>query len=463
MKLSSTPHRLPADRFPPAQEIFYTSFDGGISAKTFRLSPVGDGFWKKPAGEEFWIPRGAGLSYAAASFSPSAITVEHTGCNRILSLDAARNIVEVEAGVTLGALFRFLVPKGLFLPIQPGHPAITIGGCVAADVHGKNQFLDGTFISQVQGFTLFHSTHGIIEADEKQNPELFKLTCGGYGLTGNLLRVKLRVKNIPSPFAKVRVTRIRELGNLAGQLEEAAGRSELVYTWHNFTARGEKFGRGFLFEGGFSENTNSEAPFSATRNEGIVSGLKSETRGNLRFPFFNSFTTPWFNRVYGLATQLTRKELEISIFDFIFPVHDKQIYFKLFGTKGFFEYQAIIPTAAFPDYVHAVREFLFRERTPVTLASAKIFRGRDELLRFTGEGVCFALNFPQGRKGAAFMKFLDQLIMELGGKPNIIKDSRLPREVVDKTYPEAELFRQKLRKFDPKRLYRSELSERLNL
>ncbi len=78
----------------------------------------------------------------------------------------------------------------------------------------------------------------------------------------------------------------------------------------------------------------------------------------------------------------------------LFPVHTKQLYFKLFGTAGFHEVQAIIPIGSVAEYAEAIRDYLVRRPIAITLASGKIFRGRRELLRFTGDGICLALNFP---------------------------------------------------------------------
>jgi decaprenylphospho-beta-D-ribofuranose 2-oxidase len=123
----------------------------------------------------------------------------------------------------------------------------------------------------------------------------------------------------------------------------------------------------------------------------------------------------------------------------------------------------VMPIERINDYINAVQDYLSYNPIAVTLASAKLFRGRRELLRFTGDGICFALNFPRTQASSTFLNFLDKLVISVGGFPNIIKDSRLPRSVVDACYPEADRFRGQLHTFDPKRRFRSELSERLGL
>ena len=197
-------------KFPTA-EVEYVSFDGTTRAHTRCLQPDRYGFWDKYPSDRPTIPRGAGLSYVAASFSPNSVTIDHSRFNRILAYDEAENTLEVEAGTPLGEIYDFLTPRGRFLAVQPGYPTITVGGCAGADVHGKNQSRDGNFISQVKSARLFHPRHGIIDLSETENPDLFRLTCGGYGLTGNLLSLKLFTKPIQAPVVKMCLTPIPDI------------------------------------------------------------------------------------------------------------------------------------------------------------------------------------------------------------------------------------------------------------
>src|SRR6266571_127507 len=208
----------------------YRSFDGGTRIETRCFAPDRYRFWDTGT-SQVGISRGAGLSYSPASFSKSVPSVEHSRFNRLLDFDSDRKILEVETGTTLGQVYRFAAPRGLFLPVQPGHPKITVGGCIGADVHGKNQFRDGTFLVVVESLRLFHPNHGLLELSRSSNPEMFFLTCGGYGLTGNIFE-------------------------FAGDLAHAGAQNELVYSWHDFTARGAAFGRGMMVAGNFAREVS---------------------------------------------------------------------------------------------------------------------------------------------------------------------------------------------------------------
>jgi len=144
------------------------------------------------------IGRGAGLSYVAASFDRESTSISMTHFNRILRFDPARMEVEVEAGMAVGKLSAFLAEHMLYLPVQPGYPQITVGGCIAGNVHGKNQYRDGLFSDWIISLRLLHPAHGELECSRAENFDVFDLTCGGLGLTGIVLAATLRLKKLPS-------------------------------------------------------------------------------------------------------------------------------------------------------------------------------------------------------------------------------------------------------------------------
>jgi decaprenylphospho-beta-D-ribofuranose 2-oxidase len=444
----------------------YRSFDGGVSATTSCFAPDRYRFWddlqRPPA-----ISRGAGFSYSPASFSTSTPTVEHRHFNRLLDFDSAANMLEVEAGVTLGQIYQFAAPRSLFLPVQPGHPRITVGGCIAADVHGKNQFRDGTFAATVESLRLFHPSHGILQLSPSIEPEVFSLTCGGYGLTGNIISARLRLAQASSSRVVLKTVPLANIYDLGTQLARAAEENELVYSWHDFTARGKGFGRGAIVAGSF-DRTGSQSPSANGEDEcrldsSSESHLDSATVGQLPFSLFNRPSTRLFNHFYRAWCYSRPQQKFISLYEFLFPVRNKEIYFHLFGKCGFHECQILIEAQSFNSLVEKIQQRLRTHPVAITLASTKLFRGKRELLRFTGDGICLALNFPRNREGADFAVFLDELMIEHGGWSNLIKDSRLSASVVAATYPGYEEFRARLRSFDSRRLYRSELSERLEL
>ena len=147
----------------------------------------------------------------------------------------------------------------------------------------------------------------------------------------------------------------------------------------------------------------------------------------------------------------------------LFPIHGSEMYFTLYGRRGFHEYQVLVPFGEAAAFVEEARRRAARRGVAVALCSAKAFEGAGDFLRFDGDGIAVAFDFPRGNAGTRFMEDLDAMTIAVRGKPNIVKDSRLPAAVVRACYPDFDRFRTALHRFDPKRRIRSTLSERLGL
>jgi decaprenylphospho-beta-D-ribofuranose 2-oxidase len=436
------------------------SFDGQVRRRQQVARPDRYRHLEMLGSGERRIVRGGGYSYAAAGFGAAESLVEDCRAfNRILAFDDEKGLIECEGGTTLGKVHAIADPRGWFLPVQPGYPHITVGGCIAADVHGKNQFQDGNFHNLVESLRLFHPRHGILDADRERNPELFDLTCGGFGLTGQIVSARLQLARLPGRRVRVRRIRITSFEETLRLLEEEAPRRTFIYTWHDFMAKGPSFGHGFLYAGDF---LTGSAAKESSRDSRIVA-ISAEKRGGWRVQLLNAWTARLFNASYGLWQSVAPADRQTGIFNFLFPVARKVAYFKLFGARGFGEYQLLVPYESFDRLAASLRRYQQIHGTPITLASCKLFRGKQSRLRFDGDGVCLALDFPSGPASERLCSFLDDLVRELGGRPNLVKDSRLPGEVVRDCYSQYETFRQALHLFDPQRLYVSELSERLGL
>jgi decaprenylphospho-beta-D-ribofuranose 2-oxidase len=432
------------------------SFDGGVTADTRLMRPDRYRHLEALDPGEPRIVRGGGYSYAAAGFGAEVVVQDARAFNRVLAFDESAGTIECEAGVTLEKLHSLLTPRGLYVPAQPGYPRITLGGCVAADVHGKNQAHDGNFARSVLGLRLFHPRYGFL--DLGPGDEAFELTLGGLGLTGHIVSLRLRLARLPSATLRLKRQRIADISETLELLEAAGEDAPFLYTWQDCTASGAGFGRGFLYAGEFATGGET-APFRESR----YSFIDAASRARPGLAFFNRWTTPAFNRAYGAAQSWTRAERRLPLFDFLFPVARKVAYFRLFGRRGFHESQFLLPRSAFLPFARDLQRFLGQHKTPITLASAKLFEGTTRFLRFDGKGICFALDFPRGPEAGSLLRFLDEAVPAHGGRPNVMKDSRLGAATVRACHPEYGEFKDALRRFDPARLYRSELSLRLEL
>ncbi len=467
----------------------FVSFDGGTRCSGGMLAA--DNATDLVAGQKSIqgrgiIPRGAGMSFAAASFGDDTVSIDTSRLDRILVLNQSELSVTIEAGTPVGGLLDFLIERGYYIPIVPGYPTITIGGCMASAVHGKNQLKDGIFSDQVLAFKLFHEEYGTLDVSPDREADIFDLTLGGFGLTGTILEATIKIYRLPSTYMDVVTEPVDNICDLPALLTDRARRSDFIISWHDFMQSGARFGSGFVQWGNFSSASHDTISGSASNDtaNGATSHSRSiyplriepgklvspltltaENRGNLSLPFYGHMTTGFMNALYNYSQMLTvgpPRQLPIELCFFPSKVL-RDLYYHFFGKTGFFEHQAIIAPDRFADYVQKVHWWLTRNDIPVTIASSKMFDGDTRYLRFSGRGVCFALNFPRCARAHAFMQFLDELTLELEALPNIAKDSRLPLSVVRSTYREYDLFKSKLKSFDPRRRYRSELSIRLDL
>jgi len=454
------------------QHVFH-SFDGGVICSG-ELLKVDNGSELTFEIEGKRITRGAGMSFSAASFDNGITSIDVRGLKRIVFLDTGSKTVKVEAGVTIQRLLDFLIANGFYFPVLPGYPAITIGGCIAANVHGKNPLNDSTILNRIESFTLHHVDFGEIEVSKSSHSELFDLTIGGCGLTGTILSVTLRVSPLSNRLVRVSVEPIPDICDLPGILTNSEG-NDFIVSWHDFNQTGGRFGSGFIERGEIippscdSDLSSSQElilPVKEPHRNDSIMTLRAESRGQ-NFPSLWSQLTlvGAMNSVYtSIQSWRCGSPRLMRIEDCIFPNKNlRDLYFHGFGKRGLFEHQIILGIGAFPEYIERVRWWLSRNELPITMASGKGFSGETRYLRFSKDGICFALDFPRCEQGKRFLSYLDAIVIKLGAIPNIFKDSRLPPEVVAKTYPDYELFQERLREFDPKRRYCSELSVRLEL
>jgi decaprenylphospho-beta-D-ribofuranose 2-oxidase len=439
------------------EDATFVSFDGGVSARASYCRPDSYRMIEDHGGRAHRIARGGGYSYAAASFGAGSLVLDMTRLNRVLRFDPPTRLIEAEAGITLGGLFALTAPRGLWLPVQPGYPDITIGGCIAANVHGKNPHREGTFEQSVVSLTLYHPERGTVRIDRESEAELFELTCGGYGLTGIILAATLRLEPLPGPVAAVCRIPIDGLAEGLERVRALTEESAFAYTWHEGTPSPRAFGRGFVFQGRIAPGP--PMPVAVPPYRRLVAGR----RGRLPISVWGRRTT-WllaggFRRLQAMKPDLT----EMTLFDAMFPFARRGEYFLLYGQRGLAEYQALVPPHAIAPFLQELEGEALRMRAPLVMLSMKLFRGSQRFLRFEGDGICFTADLVRSPAGLSFLPVLDRLTVAAGGIPNIIKDSRLPVAVVRQCYPEYECFREKLRSYDPGRRFRSELSERLEL
>lgn len=402
------------------------------------------------------ISRGAGLSYCIAGASQAGSTILSTEFNRFLAFDPDRNILRVEPGVTLGELFDFALAHNLVPPVLAGHPLITVGGAIAMNIHGKNQFRTGNFGDHIQRLTLYHPAHGEIDCSPDDNAELFWLTVGGLGLTGHIVSAEIALKPLNGTSMTVERHKTNNLIDAAQTLQALSGQADYLYSWHDFNRSDDRFGCGTIY----LERHTPNAPAQPYQPKQCT---KAATQP-MPWPLFNRFSIPLISRVYDLKEKWAPQSETKNLHQALFPIAGKELYFRLFGPSGFREYQALFPFENWEKAARQVMEIIKHSAVPITLSSLKLFQGERKLLNFSGQGICLALDAPNTANSAKLFSRLDDIVIGASGIANIAKDSRLNAATVRAMYGEGYTqFRDVLRAYDPGMHFQSTLRSRLDV
>jgi decaprenylphospho-beta-D-ribofuranose 2-oxidase len=465
--LASKTKELKAAIAPEAKS-FLMSLDGTTSAAAYLSFPDRFRDLFDAVQDPQLSIRGAGLSYAALSFSEGSRVVNFTRFNRILSFDPAAKSVVVEAGISLGKLYDFLYRLGYYLPVMAGHPAITVGGSMACNVHGKNPFREGVFASCVRSFELYHPAKGIIAVE---GGDLFGATIGGYGLTGLILTATLAVEAIPGNSIRLNYVPLASLEETIEQIDRLKQDAAVIYSWNDLSLYGGCHGGGFLVCGSW-ENTEDGANSAQTK-------LGCQERGRMPWNTVRmdqkitprrwgpSVIGPICSKVINIAYKASHRAAEggtlTDPYFAFFPIASRSGYYSLYGKTGLLEQQVLVPETALRDYIVALRQLIARQRPQITLCSIKPFCGSQQFLQFSGHGYSVALDLPATKNSYGFLTALDEVNCAHGAITNICKDSRLSAQVLAKQYPQLDQFRAAVRAYDADRRFVSEMSKRLAL
>lgn len=439
------------------KESTFVSFDGTVELRTSHQRPDRYRHLEIDFGSQPRIVRGGGYSFSAASFGEKILVQEMGGFDRFLDFDPARKTVKVEAGMPLGKLLDWSMKRGLYFPVLPGYPEITIAGCVAVDAHGKNPWKDGTFSEWVTELTLFHPAHGYLRLSGDENPEAFGLTCGGFGMTGIIVDVTLQLVELPSNAFEVKKIPVASLDEAMRKLAESSGRSDFAYSWHDGARRSKAFGAGVIFLGNWLEDNQAEIRLCLKNKP-----MTARSRAGIRFSLWNSYTVAVANRVFQAMSNSRPIEI-MDVEKATFPFAYNTLYHRFYGRKGFAEIQVMVRHNFAETFVQKLHNLVEQYNPPLVMISLKMFRGKQESLSMSGEGYLIALNFFQNSRLSDFLKKVDQLVIETGAQPNLSKDSRISKGVASRTLHNYAGFKSRLQAFDPLRMYRSELSNRIGV
>ena len=405
------------------------------------------------------IARGMGRAYGDSAIASTAISTRNL--NRMIAFDAETGQLVAESGVTLGEIIAAFLPRGWFMSVTPGTQFVSLGGAIAADVHGKNHHSEGSFGTFVDWIDLMGADGTVLRCSRTENPELFAWTIGGMGLTGIILRTAIRLKPVQSGW-------IRQATIPARNLDEALAAFEDTYSatysmaWIDCAATGSKKGRSIVMNGEHAGRRELPADLRMKPFETPSHGSKS-----VPFNFPGFALNPWSVRLFNEAYYQTgaRKPSHdlVGWGPFFYPLDAVRNWNRIYGRKGFMQFQCVVPLESHAEGLREILGAITRSGAGSFLAVLKRFGAQNSRLSFPMEGYTLALDFPMTQRSLALMPELDRIAVDHGGRFYLAKDSRMSAETLHNSDPRWGEFATMRRDNNLTGQFASAQSERLGL
>ena len=405
------------------------------------------------------LPRGLGRSYgdAAVPAASGARVLETVRADRVLAFDAGSGALTCEAGLALGEIVRVFLPRGWFPPVTPGTRFVTIGGCVACDVHGKNHHRDGSFGSFVERLVVEVADGREVECGPHRERELFLATVGGMGLTGLITEVTLRLQPVESGWMVVETAPVAGLAAMLDGLRDAAKDWQYTVGWIDCLARGAALGRGILMRGRHAGR--GEAPAGPPPDPRRLAVPMNAPEWLLSPLLMRAFNTAYYRshaRHPGGSARI------VPYHGFFYPLDAIGNWNRLYGRRGFLQYQCVVPRAAGA----AVAELLERLAAAGTASFLAVIKDcgpeSDAYLSFPLEGTTLALDLPyRGPATERLVHELNAVVIAAGGRVYLAKDAVTRAEDFARMVPRLGEWRRVRDAWDPERRFRSAQSVRV--
>ncbi|MHB1089346.1 MAG: FAD-binding protein [Acidimicrobiales bacterium] len=403
------------------------------------------------------IARGLGRSYGDPAQVSGGVVVSNRELGGISAI-SSDGVVTAGAGVSIDELLAMSIPQGWFVAVTPGTRQVTLGGAVAADVHGKNHHVDGSFARHVRSLRLV-TPSGTFDVSPERDGDLFWATAGGMGLTGIITSVTLQLMPIESDHVLVDTERFADLESV--MVEMLARDHEYRYSvaWVDCMTKGAHMGRAILTRGRHALRGDlDEATLIAPRAPKLVVPFDAPSG------LLNATTVRIFNEVWFRSAPKHQENEPQSLSTFFHPLDGVRDWNRLYGRRGFVQYQFCVDDAHANTVVDAITR-LSSSGVASFLAVLKRFGASNPgPLSFPVPGWTLALDLPVGPRALPrVLDDLDEMVLEAGGRIYFAKDARLGPDKVRAMYPRLDEFLAVKRRVDPEGRLTSDLARRLHL
>ena len=388
---------------------------------------------------------GNGRSYGDVCLNPNGNLWNTTGLNKLITFNETTGRLVCEAGVLLRDIQRLFVPRGWMLAVTPGTQLITVGGAIANDVHGKNHHAVGSFGDHVLGLTLARTTGEVLIWDWANAPELMSATVGGMGLTGVVVTVELQLRWVGSPWLRTETIPYQGLIEFFELADGSEQDWEHTVSWIDCLSG--KTPRGiFMRANHIPAQESADMPsLSAT----LIAQQRHMQGTPLNIPFVppfslvNALSLKPFNIAYYQLQKMKRRFDVVHYEPFFYPLDNLQNWNRMYGPRGFYQYQSVIPREVGHLAIQAMLDAITVSGEGSFLAVLKTFGNRESkgMMSFPQPGVTLALDFPnRGERTIKLLEQLDAIVLQAKGRLYMAKDARMPRDLFKLGYPSLSKF-----------------------
>ena len=410
------------------------------------------------------VARGLGRSYGDAAQNAGGTVLDATWLDAVHSVDLEAGLVTVGAGVSLQTLMERFVPLGWFVPVTPGTRLVTVGGAIAADIHGKNHHVDGSFCSHVTSMTLVTPT-GTHTVTPDSDPDLFWATCGGMGLTGIVTDATIRMIPVESSYLLVDTERAVDLDDIMAKMQSGDDDYRYSVAWIDCQSSGSRLGRSVLTRGDHAGL--ADLPPGLARPDKV---RRFVPRQLARIPLtppsglLNPMSVGAINEFWYRKAPRPQLAKPHHMTGFFHPLDGIGEWNRFYGRRGFLQYQFVVPDAG-GEVVRQVIERLTKVKLAAFVNVLKRFGPGDPgPLSFPMPGWTLALDLLVGSEELGpLLDGFDELVLAAGGRLYLAKDSRLAPDTFRAMYPRVDDFLEVKGKVDPDGVLRSDLGRRLGL